>query len=195
MLYFKRSNGDLRKCLLDFSNITIKSYSTYSHINKGEKYKKKSIMIPVFLKIFTALFLGILCFLLGCLFKEKNLQISAPKFNKDHLRILVEKESWYLNSLEYMNRPPEEFERHLIKFIVSIMKDMLINWEDICFNRNVRLHPLGGTWKREILKHWFDKVHRDIKNICDKISEECEIFNKGYSTDLLFACLMALLGY
>ncbi|CRG84725.1 Plasmodium exported protein, unknown function [Plasmodium relictum] len=183
MIYFEGLNCDLRKYLLDSNSATIKNDYTNSYIDKGEIAKKKSCMIPINLKLFAVLFLGLLYFLLGCLFKEENLQISVPKFNKDHLRTLVEKESENVNKLVYLDNRYKNFEKKFNKFIVSLIRNILNDWEDMCYNNNIRLSPFGRIWEQEKFEYMFNKILQDTKDIYDKISEEYRIFKKSYHTD------------
>ncbi|CRG84192.1 Plasmodium exported protein, unknown function, partial [Plasmodium relictum] len=117
------------------------------------------------------------------LFKEENLQISVSKFNKDHLRVLAEKESKNVNNLVYLDKPFKQFEKHFIELIVSLVKSMHAFWENMCYYNDVRLSQFGRTWEQEKFNYWFDKMHKDTKNICDKISEECRVFKKSYPSD------------
>ncbi|CRG84217.1 Plasmodium exported protein, unknown function [Plasmodium relictum] len=183
MIYFIRSNGDLRKYILDSNSIITKSYPTNSYINKGKTAKKKINMIPICLKLFTVLFLGLSCFFLECLFKKENMQISILKFNKDHLRTLAEKESEIINKLEYMNGPYNKFEEDFKKITVSLIRNVLENWEDMCYINNVRLSIYGRKWEQEKFDYLFSEILKDIKDIHRKIFEEYKEYEKSYHTD------------
>ncbi|CRG85067.1 Plasmodium exported protein, unknown function [Plasmodium relictum] len=183
MIYFKGSNGDLRKFPLDSNNTTIKSYSTYLHINKGETDKKKSNMFHVCSKFFTVLFLELLCFLLGYLFKEENLQNFVPKFNKDHLRVLGEKESEDVDKLIHLDEPYKKFEKSFNKHIDLLINHTSTSWEDMCYFRNVRISSYGKMWEKEKFEHWVNKTYKNATDFYGKISEEYKIFKKSHPTD------------
>ncbi|CRG85463.1 Plasmodium exported protein, unknown function [Plasmodium relictum] len=270
MIYFIRSNGDLRKYILDSNSIITKSYPTNSYIDKRKTAKKKINIIPICLKLLTVLFLGLSCFFLECLFKKENIQISVPKFNKDHLRTLAEKESENINKLEYtkdssstitnsypinshinkgktdkmnsnttliylklftvlflgfsyfflerllkkenmqisvskfnknhlktlaekeseninkleyVNELYKKFKEDFKKTAVSLIRNVLENWEDMCYINDVRLSIYGRKWEQEKFEYLFSEILKDIKDIHNKISEEYRIFKKSYHTD------------
>ncbi|CRG85693.1 Plasmodium exported protein, unknown function [Plasmodium relictum] len=171
------------KYLRDSNNTTIKNYSTNSCINKRETANKKSRIIPIFLKLFTMLFLGLLCFLLGCLFKEENMKIYVSKFDKDHLRILAEKESEYINKYEYLDKTHENFKEEFKRIITSLVDYILIYWENMCYHNSSRLSLFGRIWEQEKYEYLFNKIIKDIKDISGKFSGEYKIFKKKDHTD------------
>ncbi|CRG84434.1 Plasmodium exported protein, unknown function [Plasmodium relictum] len=183
MVYFKGSTDKISKGLLALSNMTTKSYCIYSCINKGRITKMRSCIISILFKIFTMLFLMLLCFLL-----EENLSISITKFNKDYLRMLSEKELKNMNKGAHADKLLESFFEFLKDEKTSLERRAFIKWEDMCFYNNARYSLSGRSWEENKFQKWYDKMQRDIGDFRINAIEEYNKLKDSFSTDEECSC-------
>ncbi|CRG84890.1 Plasmodium exported protein, unknown function [Plasmodium relictum] len=177
MIFVKGLIDDLNKWLLEPNIMVRKNYSMYLHITRRGITKNKNGNISIGFKFLTILFFILLCFLL-----EENLSISSIKFNKDHLRMIAERnrenENDHLQTdvlWKRYNKYIEDMERELVKYLLR-------KWEYLCSKYKIKYTIYGRIWEQEKFEYFLGKLQA-IQDIYHIVAQEYEKFKEGYPTD------------
>ncbi|CRG84867.1 Plasmodium exported protein, unknown function [Plasmodium relictum] len=178
MIFVKGLIDDLNKWLLAQNMNVTKNCSMYLCITRRGITKNKNGNISIGFKFLTILFLLLFFFLL----EQENPSISSIKFNKDHLRMIAErnKENWNDRLQTDVlwkrhNKYIEDMERELVKYLLN-------KWEYLCKKYKIKYTIYGRIWEQEKFEYFLDKL-QEIQNIYHIVAQEYEKFKKGHPTD------------
>ncbi|CRG85620.1 hypothetical protein PRELSG_9900700 [Plasmodium relictum] len=177
MIFVKGLIDDLNKWLLAQNMNVTKNCSMYLCITRRGITKNKNGNISIGFKFLTILFLLLFFFLL-----EENVSISSIKFNKDHLRIIsernIENGNGHLQT-DILLKRHNEFTRNIEK---ELVEHLLHKWEYLCRKYKIKYTIYGRVWEQEKFEFFLDKLH-EIKNIFRIVAQEYRKFKEEYPTD------------